>query len=933
MALNNLGLGFVFTARDLASGAIQNLERNFMSLDRRVGLGTERIQSAFQQLGVGLSVFTAGAATVGAAFSLANAAGRFGQAVAAVAAVSGASATELAQLRDAAIEAGMATQFSPTEATLGLRELAQAGFNAQESMQLLLPVLDLAGGSLGELSPQQAAGLAAQAMKAFGLSVDEASISVDRMLQSVNVFALNASELPLALGTASRGAQALHQSFSETLIALGLVKNVIPGVERASTAVAVAMERMADPEVQQRLLGMGVAVTDSAGRFRSFLDVLGEMAPRLDRMNEAQRSAFLLQTFGREALGGVNAILTQVTNGLRTSTGETLRGAEAIRYLRDQFENAGGTAARFREQMLDTFEGQKQLLAGSLETLAIVLGEPFAQIFKPLVTTFVDVVNALLGVFRQLPAPVKRALAAFTVGAGAIVALVGATISAKAGIALLAIGLKALGITAGGLIATLLPAILTVTLLGAAVAGFVHAFRSNLGGIADFARRLMSHVSLFFRGLMQLFEQGGFSGAVREELSRAESMGLKRFLISTYQVVYRLQQIWEGFKAGFTRSLEEARPVFEDLVNALSSLGEEVATLFGGITGTAISLPSSEFRNFGQSVGSALATVVSWGAQVIALSARVYAGFLSGFRAMQAFLAPAVDSVREAFAGLRRVWDNLIGATTSSTSAADKSTSAWRQLGELLGRVVGGALTLTVHALAVLIDTATVALGVVVALKDAFVIAGTWIGETAARLYLWFTETLPAAISSAWATLTGFFRSAGQFFLGAGQWFLGLFSSIADGLQAFFSPVVEFFSGVGRAIHAVFNALTDSVIRLLRKLPSELLPSSLEELARLPLSAEVQPATPLTLAAPGPAARAEVATWAMPAAADARSRAGSLAQLEQGLLALASPQAGRQGAAPPFTINVQVDGETIARATHRAEREAASRSFSPVPAY
>ncbi len=84
-------------------------------------------------------------------------------------------------------------------------------------------------------------------MKAFGLSVDEAAISVDRMLQAVNVFALNANELPLALGTASRGAQALHQSLSETLITLGLVKNVIPGVERASTAVAVAMERMADP--------------------------------------------------------------------------------------------------------------------------------------------------------------------------------------------------------------------------------------------------------------------------------------------------------------------------------------------------------------------------------------------------------------------------------------------------------------------------------------------------------------------------------------------------------------------------------------------------------------------------------------------------------------------------------------------------------------
>lgn len=67
MGLNSLGLGLVFTARDLASGASSNLERNFMSLDKRVGLGTESIQSSFQQLGVGLGVFTAGAATVGVA--------------------------------------------------------------------------------------------------------------------------------------------------------------------------------------------------------------------------------------------------------------------------------------------------------------------------------------------------------------------------------------------------------------------------------------------------------------------------------------------------------------------------------------------------------------------------------------------------------------------------------------------------------------------------------------------------------------------------------------------------------------------------------------------------------------------------------------------------------------------------------------------------
>ena len=73
---------------------------------------------------------------------------------------------------------------------------------------------------------------------------------------NANAAALSASDLPLALGTAARGAQVLNQSLSETLIALGLVKNVIPGVERASTAVAVAMERMVDPKVQERMRGL-----------------------------------------------------------------------------------------------------------------------------------------------------------------------------------------------------------------------------------------------------------------------------------------------------------------------------------------------------------------------------------------------------------------------------------------------------------------------------------------------------------------------------------------------------------------------------------------------------------------------------------------------------------------------------------------------------
>lgn len=404
MALNGaLGMGFLFTAKDEASAAIEKLRGGMEGLK---DAGEQAGKSVAGALGMGTKVLLGTAAVlsavaVGGAFELASSAGRFEKAIASAGAIAGATAKEFTQLRDAAIQAGLAAQFTPVEATKALQDLAAAGFNVKESIGLLKPVLDLAGGSLGQLSPSDAAGLASQAIKAFGISIDDAGISVDRMLQAVNVFALEARELPLALGVASNGAQALHQSLSETLISLGLVKNVIPTVERASTAVAVAMERLADPKTQKALHGIGVAVADTHGNFRSFLDILGDMAPKLDRMNEAQRSAFLLHTFGHHALGGVNAILTQVTNGIKTNTGATVQGAAAVAYLREQFENAGGTAAKFRETMLDTYEGQKQMLSAALDTAAILLGEPIKNTFKDVLKSANIFIRGLIQVFKE----------------------------------------------------------------------------------------------------------------------------------------------------------------------------------------------------------------------------------------------------------------------------------------------------------------------------------------------------------------------------------------------------------------------------------------------------------------------------------------------------------------------------------------------------
>jgi hypothetical protein len=69
----------------------------------------------------------------------------------------------------------------------------------------------------------------------------------------------------------------------------------------------------------------------------------------------------------------------------------------------------------------------------------------------------------------------------------------------------------------------------------------------------------------------------------------------------------------------------------------------------------------------------------------------------------------------------------------------------------------------------------------------------------------------------------------------------------------------------------------------------------------------------------------------MPAAAAAEADGNRAASLEDALAA--ATRATARTSDQPITVNVQVDGETLARASARASRDVASRSFSPVPVY
>ena len=874
MSLNGaLGLGLVFTAQDLASGGILRLERTFLSMEGSITGGADRIRAAFKTVSLGLSLFAAGAGTLAGAFSLTDKAAEFEQAIAAVGAVSNASADDVQALEDAALKMGILTQYAPTEATKGLDQLAQAGFNARQSISLLKPVLDLAAGSLGRLTPETAAGTAVQALRAFRIQAEDASTAVDHMLQATNLFKMTAGDLPLALGHAADGANVLNQSLDETLIAFGLVNNIIPGVERASSSVSVSMERMADPRAQAALNGLGVSATDAHKRFRPFLDILTDLAPKLDALSEKDRASFLLKAFGHHALAGIGDILTQLKGGIETDTGAILKGADAIDYLRKKVANSSGAAESFSHKLLDTLAGQEKLLHGSIETLEIMAGKAFAELFRPIVEAVLDGINAVLDVIQATPKPIKRLVAGLVLAAGAFLTLVGGVIALQGLIAILGIAFEALGVSLGAVLSTLGLAVAFLGVLGVAVAGLRVAWDENLGGIADRVRRVGETIALVFRGVNQLIEQGGFSGSLRDELNKAQNSGIKQFLVQLWMVGYRLERFWTGLKDGFAGALEGVSPLFKELSDAVDALSGAIGDVFGAISGGAAKLPSRTFAAWGKDVGQDFAWLAAAATALLTAVLELFAGLIRGGRDTFGWIGSAASALGDAFRGLGRAWDALTGKTQEAGAEFHGAGADFQDFGHMIGVVLGGAVGSVTWLLAGLVHVIQFVLLAVNAVKVAFGEVAEFVSALGKAIVWFFSEVLPNALASAGHAIRGVFEKLGSF--GA-----SLFGFGDDDAAAGDAP------SPGRVVPIAPDRVT-AVAASLRAVASG------------------QPA----------------ATEASIAASDASDRP------------LFTPAADTSAPATPITVNVQVDGETIARASAAASRDVAGRSLAPVPSY
>jgi len=403
---------------------------------------------------------------------------------------------------------------------------------------------------------------------------------MDRMAKATIMSSIQFKELPLAIGVAARGVIAMNASLEDTLIGLGLVRNIIPTTERAATAFATSLEKLSAPKSKKEIQALGVEVATLDGKLRPTLDIIGELGIKLEQMTEESRKAWVQTVFGKRSMAGLFAITRQL-NEQALNYSDTIEGGmiPAIEALRKKMREADGTAVKLRDALLGTWKGMKDVLGAQVTGLITVLGDAFAKLFKPIIEQFAKFANFMAKAWKGVPDPLKKAIAGFVALLAATTAVTGAII-AMAGLikiigVIFATGLTAVVTIFGSVIAVIVATVGWVVLLH-------QVWVNNFGGIQDFLLPIINRIIFAFQVLYELFRTGG---TLSEDMGKklVKDKSLFKFVAKVFMIGSRVIAFFEGIAGAVSEAFDELSNDVFPLFDAIGELLSEIISVVGEV--------------------------------------------------------------------------------------------------------------------------------------------------------------------------------------------------------------------------------------------------------------------------------------------------------------------------------------------------------------
>lgn len=567
----------------------------------------------------------------------------FDSAMSRVEAISGATGEDLEKLRAKAREMGSTTKFSATEAAEAMYYMAMAGWKAEDMLNGIEGIMNLAAASEEDLGTTS--DIVTDSLTALGMTAEDTNRFIDVMATTASNSNTNVSMLGESYKYVASTAGTLGYSIEDLNVALGLMANSGVKGSQAGTSLKTALARMAAPtdQVADAMDELGISLVDAEGNTKSLMDVMINLRSSIGSVN-----VDLVDADGNlREYDDIIADLSQTTEGLsqvqQIEAASTIFGKNAMagmltivnateedfKALTESVYNSNGAAENMAAIMQDNLGGQLTILKSQLEELAISFGD----ILMPCIRKIVEKIQGLVDKLNGLDTETKERIikiAAIAATIGPLILIVSKIIKVVGGAIIIvakateSIGkiTSAIGTAVTFVKGTMIPAITTA----------ISAITPILPIIAAIVLGIMAVITVI-KNWSSIMELGQIIAETVIEKIKEIITGFKEFWTTAFQgmadfftsiwenISETAVNAWEGIKetfsnvgAWFTDKFQQA---WDGITGMFSKMGEFFKGVWDDITGIFTTIGTTIADAITGSVKSAVNTVLSGAINII----------------------------------------------------------------------------------------------------------------------------------------------------------------------------------------------------------------------------------------------------------------------------------------------------------------------------
>lgn len=363
----------------------------------RAGSTARSVASGMENTGRKSALITSGLTAAGlavAAFGVASVkmAADFDEQMSTVQANSGATTSQLGQLREAALQAGASTVYTAAESAGAINDLAKAGMSVSDILSGgLTASLNLA--AAGQMDVGNAAEYMSQALTMFHLSGKDATSTADALAAGADKAVGDVSDFGEALNNCGAQANSFGMSVQETVGILGLfAQNGQVGAE-AGTQLKSMLMQLSKPssEAKAEMDELGISLYDSSGKFVGMANLAGQLKEKIGSLSEEQRHYAMATIFGTYATNGATYVMNAGKKGVEDWT-------KAV--------SDSGFAAQQASNKTNNLKGDLKMLESATQSAMTKIGEGAQGPLRKFTQGLTDLITG----FGNLPAGVQQAI-------------------------------------------------------------------------------------------------------------------------------------------------------------------------------------------------------------------------------------------------------------------------------------------------------------------------------------------------------------------------------------------------------------------------------------------------------------------------------------------------------------------------------------------